>query len=293
MVVQPLGEIRPPKQSPIGAGASVVRDGDRTVAPGVPPCRASVSRARPSGCSPPRAKEQSRQPQRERPSATGWARSGHAPLADTTTELATDQWRAGDRKVTEASTGPARRQGDRSRLPADPRAAWFRATPRPRAPRRRLLFRPSSLLTRPTDDCSSRWCAARRELDAVGIEEPPEVVLADGATGTCPDRATRRRRQPSDRQSRHQCSLGSAGRRAPTTRQACPPPLCPHAARHHQRPPRRDLHPTTTDVRAGVAQTRVIRRADRFQRRGLAACPAEWHLLAATHNLRRPAPTLA
>jgi hypothetical protein len=33
------------------------------------------------------------------------------------------------------------------------------------------------------------------------------------------------------------------------------------------------------------AQTKVIRRADRFQRRGLAACRSEWRLIAATHNL--------
>jgi hypothetical protein len=33
------------------------------------------------------------------------------------------------------------------------------------------------------------------------------------------------------------------------------------------------------------ANTKVIRRADRFLRRGLVACQTEWRLLAATHNL--------
>lgn len=33
------------------------------------------------------------------------------------------------------------------------------------------------------------------------------------------------------------------------------------------------------------ANTKVIRRADRFLRRGLVACHAEWRLIAATHNL--------
>jgi transposase len=33
------------------------------------------------------------------------------------------------------------------------------------------------------------------------------------------------------------------------------------------------------------AQTKITRRADRFQRRGLAACKAEWRLITATHNL--------
>jgi hypothetical protein len=33
------------------------------------------------------------------------------------------------------------------------------------------------------------------------------------------------------------------------------------------------------------AETKVLRRIDRFQRRGVAACRAEWQLIAATHNL--------
>jgi hypothetical protein len=33
------------------------------------------------------------------------------------------------------------------------------------------------------------------------------------------------------------------------------------------------------------AHTKFIRRSDRFLRRGLAACQAEWQLIAATHNL--------
>ncbi len=35
------------------------------------------------------------------------------------------------------------------------------------------------------------------------------------------------------------------------------------------------------------ANTKWNRRIDRFQRRGLAACRAEWHLIAATHNLMK------
>jgi hypothetical protein len=44
------------------------------------------------------------------------------------------------------------------------------------------------------------------------------------------------------------------------------------------------------------AQTKVTRRADRFQRRGLPACRSEWRLLAASHNLlklHRHAPAAA
>jgi transposase len=40
-----------------------------------------------------------------------------------------------------------------------------------------------------------------------------------------------------------------------------------------------------TIIEPVFAQTKVIRGADRFQRRGLAACQCEWRLIAATHNL--------
>jgi Transposase DDE domain len=33
------------------------------------------------------------------------------------------------------------------------------------------------------------------------------------------------------------------------------------------------------------ANTKFLRRIDRFQRRGLQTCRAEWRLIAATHNL--------
>ena len=33
------------------------------------------------------------------------------------------------------------------------------------------------------------------------------------------------------------------------------------------------------------AHTKTVRRTDRFQRRGLRACRAEWRLIAATHNV--------
>ncbi len=33
------------------------------------------------------------------------------------------------------------------------------------------------------------------------------------------------------------------------------------------------------------AQTKVVRRADRFLRRGFSACRSEWRLTMATHNL--------
>jgi hypothetical protein len=44
------------------------------------------------------------------------------------------------------------------------------------------------------------------------------------------------------------------------------------------------------------AHTKVVRRADCFQRRGQAACRSEWRLITATHNLlklRRATPATA
>ncbi len=38
-------------------------------------------------------------------------------------------------------------------------------------------------------------------------------------------------------------------------------------------------------VEPAFANIKYLRRADRFQRRGLRACQAEWKLIAATHNL--------
>ena len=40
-----------------------------------------------------------------------------------------------------------------------------------------------------------------------------------------------------------------------------------------------------TTIEPIFGQTKTNRRADRFRRRGLSACRAEWKLLATTHNL--------
>jgi hypothetical protein len=51
----------------------------------------------------------------------------------------------------------------------------------------------------------------------------------------------------------------------------------PDAVRAHRR--RKQI------VEPVFANTKTIRRADRFMRRGLSACEAEWQLIATTHNL--------
>jgi hypothetical protein len=128
--------------------------------------------------------------------------------------------------------------------------------------------------------------AARRELGAVGLEEPPEIVLADGgywnvpqierlvADGSQvivnPDSSARPSRAADERRLRDKRVHG------------------PYA--HMQRVISSDrggaLYARRQPMVEPVfAHTKVIRRADRFQRRGLPACRSEWRLLTATHNL--------
>jgi len=128
--------------------------------------------------------------------------------------------------------------------------------------------------------------AARTELQAIGIDEPPGVVVADGGYWNVPQIE----------------SVIAAGSEVLVN------PDC------SARPPRAEHERKLRDKRVGglyahmqrvivsergralygrrqpmiepvFAQTKVVRRADAFQRRGLSACRSEWRLIAATHNL--------
>jgi DDE family transposase len=128
--------------------------------------------------------------------------------------------------------------------------------------------------------------AARSELAGVGITQPPEVVLADGgywnvpqiealvAAGSQvivnPDSSARPARAADERRLRDKRVHGLYAhmQRAITS---------PHGAALYRR--RQQM------IEPIFAQTKVTRRADRFQRRGLGACRSEWRLIAATHNI--------
>jgi transposase len=130
--------------------------------------------------------------------------------------------------------------------------------------------------------------AARAELAAVGLAEAPAVVLADAGYWNVP-----------------QIESVLAGGRdvlvSPVSAtQGIPAalgqPRKPRAKRMlgrclemHEKlstPAGRELYARRKQLVEPVfAQTKVVRRADRFQRRGLAACRSEWRLIAATHNL--------
>jgi Transposase DDE domain len=120
---------------------------------------------------------------------------------------------------------------------------------------------------------------ACQQLDQAGVDEQPGLVLADAGYWNGPhinDLAARgipalvppdadTRKQPSRlRRGGHYDFMRSVlarddGRALYKQRQAIIEPV--------------------------FAQTKITRKADRFQRRGLAACKAEWRLVTATHNL--------
>ncbi len=129
-------------------------------------------------------------------------------------------------------------------------------------------------------------CAAREELAAVGIGDAPGVLVADAgywnvaqieaveATGTevlvATEGSTRRERSGEPRKLRDKRLHGRYRRMGGALRT----------------PRGRDLYRRRQQMVEPVfAQTKVTRRTDRFQRRGLSACRSEWRMIAATHNL--------
>jgi hypothetical protein len=131
--------------------------------------------------------------------------------------------------------------------------------------------------------------AAERELAAAGVEEQPAVLLADAgywnvpqieqveASGTevlvatesgSPQRRKERERRPRKPRDKRMEGTYLAMRRKLATQRG------------------RELYRSRKQIAEPVfAQTKVVRRADRFLRRGLPACRSEWRLTMATHNL--------
>jgi len=121
--------------------------------------------------------------------------------------------------------------------------------------------------------------AARAELAGAGIDEPPATVLADAGYWSAPQ-ITELTDQgidvlvPPDGHRRAQPLAGKRGGLYQHMRDK----LASDDGRGLYRRRQHMIEPV-------FAQTKVTRRADRFQRRGLAACHAEWRLICATHNL--------
>jgi transposase len=120
---------------------------------------------------------------------------------------------------------------------------------------------------------------ALHELAAAGVDERPEVVLADAGFFNLGqiDRLRRRGLRPlvsPDASGRSQPALT---RRKPAYQQMREQLLSGDG---------RELYRQRAQIIEPVfAHTKTVRRTDRFQRRGLRACRAEWRLIAATHNV--------
>jgi hypothetical protein len=119
------------------------------------------------------------------------------------------------------------------------------------------------------------------ELAGAGIEEPIGAVLADGGYWNSTQIAATRAR-------RIDVLVPAKNRQRPQPRKNAPPQGdearrmetildTPEGQARYRR--RQQI------VEPVFANIKYLRRIDRFQRRGLRACQAEWKLIASTHNL--------
>jgi len=131
------------------------------------------------------------------------------------------------------------------------------------------------------DQLAPMVAQAASALREAGIDEPIGTVLADGGYWNSPA-ITEVRGQGID------VLIPTQDRRRTTPRK-----LSPRQGAEARRieavlskPEGQALYRRRQQIVEPVfAHTKFIRRSDRFLRRGLAACQAEWQLIAATHNL--------
>ena len=122
---------------------------------------------------------------------------------------------------------------------------------------------------------------AGEELQAAGVEEPIGTLLADGGYWSAPQIAAIR-----ERGTEVIIPTRNARRTTPRKLAAKQGPEAERIERILATPEGKALYRRRQQIVEPVfANTKFIRGATRFQRRGLAACRAEWKLLAATHNL--------
>jgi transposase len=122
---------------------------------------------------------------------------------------------------------------------------------------------------------------ASRAIQSAGISEPIGTVLADG--GYWSERAVRHV------QGEGVSVLVPPFSQANASKRKTAKPHSETAKRMHallQEPAAVRAHRRRKQIVEPVfANTKTIRRADRFMRRGLPACEAEWQLITTTHNL--------
>lgn len=136
-------------------------------------------------------------------------------------------------------------------------------------------------LLKAAENAASHHNRAADELICAGIEEPIGTVLADGGYCNSPQITELRARDidvlvpaKNHRRTTPRQSLTRQGDEARRIEAILDTPEGRALYRRRQQ-----------IVESVFANTKFLRRIDRFQRRGLRACQAEWHLIAATHNL--------
>ena len=123
--------------------------------------------------------------------------------------------------------------------------------------------------------------AAREELQRAGVTDTPEVALADAGYWNSPHIE-----QLAESGIRALVKPDADSRKSPTRARSGPlyeqmrEVLAGEEARQLYRQRQAMIEPV-------FAHTKIHRRTDRFQRRGLPACRAEWRLITAAHNLRK------
>jgi transposase len=122
------------------------------------------------------------------------------------------------------------------------------------------------------------------ELQRAGVDQPLEVVLADGGYWN-PTQITNLRGQGMQ----PIIPTKATDRSQPRTLSPRQGPEAKRIEQTLQTPAGAALYRRRQQIIEPVfANTKFLRGIDRFQRRGLAACKAEWKLIAATHNLLKP-----
>lgn len=123
--------------------------------------------------------------------------------------------------------------------------------------------------------------AAKRELAAAGIEQRPEVALADAGYWNGDQIAAMQAKGmtvlvPPDADTRRAPTKIRSGPQYEWMRERLAEPES--RARYRRR--QQMIEPVFAQIKNNL-------RAGRFSRRGLASCRAEWRLTAATHNLMK------
>jgi transposase len=122
--------------------------------------------------------------------------------------------------------------------------------------------------------------AACHELEAAGVSEQPEIALADAGYWNSPQIA-----ELAERGIKALVRPDADSRRGTPTKIRQGPAYARMRDELATEDGKAFYRRRQAIIEPVFAHTKITRRTDRFQRRGLPACRTEWRLIAATHNL--------